>query len=219
MFILKCARLLGSIAAGSIFGVAICIIVNALLDSFVVGSVFGILSYIIAYKFTKDIITEKIRKKCEKAFKAKIKKRKRKAVYVGIYEKRIKTEGNMLDRLKSIGKKAIKATAVLGACAVAGGAAVCAAPLVIVGGAVPLIAGGVLGAIVITLACIITKEIIAQKARKEFNKAFKAEIQEAKKKAVDVGIFDKDDNRIGEMTIKSEQGVDTSIKQGDVIYL
>ena len=207
MFIPKCARLLGSIAAGSIFGVAICIIVNALLDSFVVGSVFGIVSYIIAYKFTKDIITEKIRKKCEKAFKAKIKKRKRKAVYVGIYEKRIKAEGNMLDRLKSIGKKAIKATAVLGACAVAGGAAVCAAPLVIVGGAV------------IILARKVTKEIIAEKARKEFNKAFKAEIQEAKKNAVDVGIFDKDDNRIGEMTIESEQGVDTSIKQGDVIYL
>ena len=207
MFIPKCARLLGSIAAGSIFGVAICIIVNALLDSFVVGSVFGIVSYIIAYKFTKDIITEKIRKKCEKAFKAKIKKRKRKAVYVGIYEKRIKAEDNMLDRLKSIGKKAIKATAVLGACAVAGGAAVCAAPLVIVGGAV------------IILARKVTKEIIAEKARKEFNKAFKAEIQEAKKNAVDVGIFDKDDNRIGEMTIESEQGVDTSIKQGDVIYL
>ena len=156
---------------------------------------FGVVSYIIAYKFTKDIITEKIHKKCEKTFKAKIKKRKRKA------------EDNMLDRLKSIGKKAIKATAVLGACAVAGGAAVCAAPLVIVGGAV------------IILARKVTKEIIAEKARKEFNKAFKAEIQEAKKNAVDVGIFDKDDNRIGEMTIESEQGVDTSIKQGDVIYL
>lgn len=223
MFILKCARLLGPIAVGSIFGVAICIIVNALLDSFVVGSVFGIVSYIIAYKFTKDIITEKIRKKCEKAFKAKIKKRKRKAVYVGIYEKRIKAEGNMLDRLKSIGKKAIKATAVLGACAVAGGAvasaAVCAAPLFIAGSAVPLIAGGVLGATVITLACIITKEIIAQKARKKFNEAFKAEIQEAKKNAVHVGIFDEEDNTIGEITIESEQGVDASIKQGDVIYL
>lgn len=222
MFILKCARLLGPIAVGSIFGVAICIIVNALLDSFVVGSVFGIVSYIIAYKFTKDIITEKIRKKCEKAFKAKIKKRKRKAVYVGIYEKRIKAEGNMLDRLKSIGKKAIKATAVLGACAVAGGAvasaAVCA-PLFIAGSAVPLIAGGVLGAIVITLACIITKEIIAQMARKKFNKAIKAEIQEAKKNAVHVGIFDEEDNTIGEMTIESEKGVDASIKQGDVIYL
>ena len=213
MFIPKCARLLGSIAAGSIFGVAICIIVNALLDSFVVGSVFGILSYIIAYKFTKDIITEKIRKKCEKAFKAKIKKRKRKAVYVGIYEKRIKAEGNMLDRLKSIGKKAIKATAVLGICAAAGAvasAAVCAAPI---------IAGSVLGAAVIIVACKITKEIIAQKVRKKFNEALKAEIQEKKKNAVHVGIFDNDDNRIGEMTIESEQGVDASIKQGDVIYL
>ena len=119
----------------------------------------------------------------------------------------------MLDRLKSIGKKAIKATAVLGICAAAGAvasAAVCAAPI---------IAGSVLGAAVITLACIITKEIIAQKARKEFNKAFKAEIQEAKNNAVHVGIFDEEDNTIGEMTIESEQGVDASLRVGDMIYL
>ena len=113
----------------------------------------------------------------------------------------------------SIGKKAIKAAAFLGICAAAGAvasAAVCAAPI---------IAGSVLGATVITLACKVTKEIIAQKARKKFNEAFKAEIQEAKKNAVHVGIFDEEDNAIGEITIESEKGVDASIKQGDVIYL
>lgn len=124
--------------------------------------------------------------------------------------------------ITSIGKKAIKAAALLGICAAAGAvasAAVCAAPLFITGSAVPIIAGSVLGAAVITVACKITKEIIAEKARKKFNKAIKAIIQEAKKDAVYVGIFDNDDNRIGEMTIESEQGVDASIKQGDVIYL
>ena len=113
----------------------------------------------------------------------------------------------------SIGKKAIKAAAFLGICAAAGAvasAAVCAAPI---------IAGSVLGAAVIIVACKITKEIIAEKACKEFNEAFKAEIQEAKKNAVHVGIFDEEDNTIGEMTIESEKGVDAYIKQGDVIYL
>lgn len=214
MFILKCIRLLGSIAAGSIFGVAICIIVNALLDSFVVGSVFGVASYIIAYKFTKDIITEKIRKKCEKAFKANIKKRKRKAVYVGIFEKRIQSKGKMLNTIISIGKKAIEAAAILAVEVV--GFTIYAASIAI---------GGIVYAI--TIAYKITKEtivekvneIIAQKARKELNKAIKAKILEAKKNTVHVGIWDKDENPIGEMTIKSEQGVDASIKQGDVILI
>ena len=62
----------------------------------------------------------------------------------------------------------------------------------------------------------IKKEI---KRQKKFKEAFRAEILEKKKHAVNVGIFDQEDDKLGELEITSEEGVDQSLYEHQIIYL
>ena len=65
----------------------------------------------------------------------------------------------------------------------------------------------------------ITANRIAEEARRKYKEAFKAKIQAKKQNSVDVGIFDRNNNEIGEMTLQSQEGVDSSLRKGQVIPL
>lgn len=81
------------------------------------------------------------------------------------------------------------------------------------------IGAALLGTGVYYIAVKIKKHIIAERLREEYEDAFKAEIKRRKENAVDVGIYDKDENKIADVTFESEQGVDASLRVGDMIYL
>lgn len=63
----------------------------------------------------------------------------------------------------------------------------------------------------------ITANRIAEEVRRKAAAAFYAKIKEKKANAVKVGIFDVNDNDIGEMTIESNEGVDSSLRKGQRI--
>ena len=63
----------------------------------------------------------------------------------------------------------------------------------------------------------ITANRIAEEARRKYKEAFKAKIKEKKANAVKVGIFDVNEKETGEMEIKSDEGVDSSLRVGQLI--
>lgn len=63
----------------------------------------------------------------------------------------------------------------------------------------------------------ITANQIAEEARRKCKEAFKAKIKAKKQNSVDVGIFDRNNNEIGEMTLQSQEGIDSSLRKGQVI--
>lgn len=63
----------------------------------------------------------------------------------------------------------------------------------------------------------ITANQIAEEARRKCKEAFKAKIKAKKQNSVDVGIFDSNNKEIGEMTVQSQEGVDSSLRVGQVI--
>lgn len=65
----------------------------------------------------------------------------------------------------------------------------------------------------------ITANRIAEEARRKYKEAFKAKIKAKKQDSVDVGIFDRNNKEIGEMTLQSQEGVDSSLRKGQVISL
>ena len=62
----------------------------------------------------------------------------------------------------------------------------------------------------------IAKQIAEEVARKS-KEAFYAKIKEKKRDAVKVGIYDVNENEIAEMPIESDEGVDSSLRVGQII--
>lgn len=60
----------------------------------------------------------------------------------------------------------------------------------------------------------ITAKDIRDAVREKCPKAFSAVIKEKKQNAVKVGIFDWADEQIGEMVVKSDEGVDANLREG-----
>ena len=84
-----------------------------------------------------------------------------------------------------------------------------------------LLAGGIVGATMISLAVdyFISKETLVENVEDEYPDAFKLLIKEKKKNAVNVGIFDKDNEHLDDVEITSSKGVSKSLRKGQVIYV
>lgn len=65
----------------------------------------------------------------------------------------------------------------------------------------------------------ITAREVKQAVKEKCPEAFSAIIKEKKQNAVKVGIFDSDNKEKGEMTVASPEGVDSSLREGQVIYV
>lgn len=65
----------------------------------------------------------------------------------------------------------------------------------------------------------ITSDTIKDTVREKDPEAFKIKINEAKKNAVNVGIFDRQNKHLEDMKIESSEGVSSSVKKGQVIYM
>lgn len=63
----------------------------------------------------------------------------------------------------------------------------------------------------------ITAKQIAEEVARKSKEAFYAKIKEKKANAVKVGIFDVNEKETGEMEIKSDEGVDSSLRVGQLI--
>ena len=82
---------------------------------------------------------------------------------------------------------------------------------------VPSIIG--LFVVAVTIYVKITSDTIKDTVKKENPDAFKIRIKEAKKTAVNVGIFDNQNKHLEDMKIESSEGVSSSLKKGQVIYV
>ena len=86
--------------------------------------------------------------------------------------------------------------------------------------ALGLLAGGLLGAtIFLTVDYSISKETLVENVEDEYPDAFKLLIKEKKKNAVNVGIFDEDDEHLDDVEITSTKGVSKSLRKGKVIFV
>lgn len=63
----------------------------------------------------------------------------------------------------------------------------------------------------------ITAKQIAEEVARKSKEAFYAKIKEKKRDAVKVGIYDVNEKETGEMEIKSDEGVDSSLRVGQLI--
>ncbi|MCQ2234881.1 MAG: hypothetical protein MJZ24_09115 [Paludibacteraceae bacterium] len=77
-------------------------------------------------------------------------------------------------------------------------------------------AAGLAVATVVTVVKV-TKSIIAKKAKEEYNNAIKIKIKSKNTKRVNVGIFDRYDDHLGDMSLEGNE-VSSDIRVGDVIY-
>lgn len=84
-----------------------------------------------------------------------------------------------------------------------------------------LLAGAALAGLTIYAGVKIYKKITAQRIAEEVARKAKeavyAKIKEKKANAVKVGIFDVNEKKTGEMEIKSDEGVDSSLRVGQLI--
>ena len=84
-----------------------------------------------------------------------------------------------------------------------------------------LLAGAALAGLTIYAGVKIYKKITAQRIAEEVarksKEAFYAKIKEKKANAVKVGIYDVNENEIAEMPIESDEGVDSSLRVGQII--
>ncbi len=74
-------------------------------------------------------------------------------------------------------------------------------------------------AIVIAVNAIITAGTIREQAKMKCTSAFKAELLSKDRRKVNVGVFDRSDTKISEMTIESSEGVSENLHVGQVIYI
>ena len=85
--------------------------------------------------------------------------------------------------------------------------------------ALGLLAGGLLGAtIFMAVDFFLSKDKLVEKVEEEYPDAFKLLIKEKKKNAVNVGIFDEDDEHLDDVEITSTKGVSKSLRKGKVIF-
>jgi hypothetical protein len=82
-----------------------------------------------------------------------------------------------------------------------------------------LVAGGLVAYGTYKIYKKITAREISQAVKEKCPAAFSAIIKEKKRNAVNVGIFDSNNKEIGEMTVKSQEGVDSSLREGQMIYV
>lgn len=82
-----------------------------------------------------------------------------------------------------------------------------------------LVAGGLVAYGTYKIYKKITASEISQAVKEKCPAAFSAMIKEKKRNAVNVGIFDSNNKEIGEMTVKSQEGVDSSLREGQMIYV
>lgn len=86
--------------------------------------------------------------------------------------------------------------------------------------ALGLLAGGLLGAtIFMAVDFFLSKDKLVEKVEEEYPDAFKLLIKEKKKNAVNVGIFDEDDEHLDDVEITSTKGVSKSLCKGKVIFV
>lgn len=81
-------------------------------------------------------------------------------------------------------------------------------------------AGAAIVATVVTVKRIIDKRTIQNEVKVKCPDAFKALIKQKKENAINVGIFDHNDNElVSDMSIESEQGVSSDLCVGQIIYV
>ncbi len=86
--------------------------------------------------------------------------------------------------------------------------------------ALGLLAGGLLGAtIFMAVDFFLSKDKLVEKVEEEYPDAFKLLIKEKKKNAVNVGIFDEDNEHLDDVEITSSKGVSKSLHKGQTIYV
>ncbi len=86
--------------------------------------------------------------------------------------------------------------------------------------ALGLLAGGLLGAtIFLAVDFFLSEDKLVEKVEEEYPDAFKLLIKDKKKNAVNVGIFDEDDEHLDDVEITSSKGVSKSLHKGQTIYV
>ena len=86
--------------------------------------------------------------------------------------------------------------------------------------ALGLLAGGLLGAtIFMAVDFFLSEDKLVEEAEEQYPDAFKLLIKEKKKNAVNVGIFDEDNEHLDDVEITSTKGVSKSLRKGQVIYV
>ena len=85
--------------------------------------------------------------------------------------------------------------------------------------ALGLLAGGLLGAtIFMAVDYFLSEDKLVEEVEEQYPDAFKLLITEKKKNAVNVGIFDEDDEHLDDVEITSTKGVSKSLRKGKVIF-
>lgn len=84
-----------------------------------------------------------------------------------------------------------------------------------------LLAGGIAGAALLSIAVdsFLDKDTLKEAVQEECPDAFKMLIKEKKKNAVNVGIFDEDNEHLDDMEITTSKGVSRNLRKGQTIYL
>ena len=86
--------------------------------------------------------------------------------------------------------------------------------------ALGLLAGGLLGAtIFMAVDFFLSEDKLVEEVEEQYPDVFKLLIKEKKKNAVNVGIFDEDDEHLDDVEITSTKGVSKSLRKGQVIYV
>lgn len=86
--------------------------------------------------------------------------------------------------------------------------------------ALGLLAGGLLGAtIFLAVDFFLSEDKLVEEVEEQYPDAFKLLIKEKKKNAVNVGIFDEDNEHLDDVEITSTKGVSKSLRKGQVIYV
>lgn len=86
--------------------------------------------------------------------------------------------------------------------------------------ALGLLAGGLLGAtIFMAVDFFLSEDKLVEKVEEQYPDAFKLLIKEKKKNAVNVGIFDVDNEHLDDVEITSTKGVSKSLRKGQIIYV
>lgn len=84
-----------------------------------------------------------------------------------------------------------------------------------------VLGAGLLGAAVVLSVdyFFLSSDTLADAVREEEPDAFKVLIKEKKKNAVNVGIFDEDNEHLNDMEITTSKGVSRSLRKGQTIYV
>lgn len=83
-----------------------------------------------------------------------------------------------------------------------------------------VLGAGLLGAaVVLSVDYFLSSDTLSDAVREEEPDAFKVLIKEKKKNAVNVGIFDEDNEHLNDMEITTSKRVSRSLRKGQTIYV